>query len=500
MEQILPLAQSEKQKAYWRKLMPVNRPATSDTYKRTMSGSSDLFSDSFTCYSLAARLALKEVGVNGRYIAAGIEKMLYPWFMDPITKEEVEDAKEFFTKEAAVKKFPQKAWETVLVNDGRMPIDIYGLPGGQTFLVKDGKYVPIMSIEGPGALVTHLEPHLENMFAPLIHATKARLFHEAVGDGFAEFGLRADQNVNNHVTLPLALYVGGGFKLTSDDQAVFLFPEYLKDIGTVGHEFIMAYQKRGMSLEDAQERAFDDFVNENQRSALLPDVINTIKSGLPAILRQLIKHKGSEKVIMPRFDSGDVPKQCLYWKRMTLDAGFKETQMVVEDGYNPTKGRETKRIYAATGFNPKDIIVGAGGYFQEGCMRDAASLVDKRGATEHNGVLESSMKFSDSFGKSSQPGQIRVYERDRTLIVAQARESIDARLVSVRLVANGRIVYPENLEVQKQRADRTWNLYNKIEYSPATRRVIDERTAEYKQIIARADMNFTTKFAKDEKW
>ena len=253
-----------------------------------------------------------------------------------------------------------------------------------------------------------------------------------------------------------------------------------------------------MSLEEAQERAFDDFVNVNQRSALLPDVINTIKSGLPAILRQLIKHKGSGKIIMPRFDSGDVPAQCLYWKRMTLDAGFKETQMVVEDGYNPTKGRETKRIYAAAGFNPKDIIVGAGGYFQEGCMRDAASLVDKRGATEHDEVLESSMKFSDSVGKSSIPGQIRIYERDRTLIVAQAGESIDGKLVSVKLVENGRIVYLENLDVQKQRADRTWDLYTNIEYSPLTQRLIDERTAEYKQIIARADMDFTTKFLQEE--
>ncbi len=485
MEQNLPLAQNEKQKAYWRKLMPVNRPATSDTYKRSMSGSSDLFADSFSCYSLAARLPMKEEGVNGRYITAGIEKMLYPWFMEAVTREEVEEAKEFFTKRAAVKKFPEKAWEAVLDNGGFMPIDIYGLPGGQTFLVKDGKYVPIMSIEGNGALVTHLEPHLENMFAPLIHATKARLFYEAVGDQFAEFGLRADQNVNNHVALPLSLYVGGGFKLTSDDQATFLFPEYLKDIGTVGHEFIMAYQKKGMTLEEAQERAFEDFVSENQRSALLPDVINTVNSGLPAILRLVKKYENTGKIIIPRFDSGDVVGQCVIWKNMTLAAGVEETQMVVEDGYTPKKGRETKRRYAEAGFNPKDIIVGAGGYFQDGCTRDVASLVDKRSATEHEGVLESSMKFSDSPGKSSIPGQIRIYERDSTLIVAQANEDIDGKLVSVKLVENGRIVYPENLEIQRQRAERTWNQYTNIEYSPETQKVINERTIELKQVLER---------------
>src|SRR3989338_6155793 len=107
-EKNLPLSKTPNQIKLWEKLKPVNRVATSDTYKRTMAGSSEIFSDNFSCYNLAARKALNEPGVKGRLIMAGIEKILYPWFKDPITTEEVEEAKEFFSKKATVKKFPEK--------------------------------------------------------------------------------------------------------------------------------------------------------------------------------------------------------------------------------------------------------------------------------------------------------------------------------------------------------------------------------------------------------
>ena len=474
----LALAKTHLQRELWRKLRPVNIPAATDTYKRTMSGSSELFADNFTVYSLAARKSLNEEGVNGRYIAAGLEKMLYPWFMEPVTTEEVEVARDFFTNKAAVKKFPEKAWDAVLANEGYFPIDVWGLPGGQTFLARDGKHTPHLSVEGMGALVTHLEPHLEHNYAPLIQATKARLFKEVVGDKFAEFGLRSDQNENNHVALMTALYVGGRFRLTSDDQAVLLFPEYFRDIGTIGHEFLMAYQRADISLEEAQSRAYADFVAVNQRSALLPDVVHTQGSGMPAILKLIEKNKGNGKVIIPRFDSGNVPMQCVDWKQKTLRNGIEQTSMVVEDGYNPSKARLTQEAYKVAGFNPEDITVGAGGYFQEGCTRDAASLVFKRSATMHEGKLEESVKFSDTPGKESLPGKIRIYANGRKLIVAQAGEKVEGEMLSRKLVSNGRIVYNETLDQQADRADKTWDAYDSVEYSPLTTEIISRRTIE----------------------
>src|SRR3989344_7107841 len=132
----LPLAKTEEQRELWRRLQPVNRVAASDTYKRTMSGSSEIFSDNFTVYTLAARKGLREEGANGRYIMAGLEKMLYPWFIDPVTEEEVSQAREFFQQQGSVQKFPEQIWQAVLENDGFFPLDIYALPSGQTFLAK----------------------------------------------------------------------------------------------------------------------------------------------------------------------------------------------------------------------------------------------------------------------------------------------------------------------------------------------------------------------------
>ena len=475
-----PLAQTASQRKFWERLQPFNRPAASDTYKRNMSASSDLFADNFACYALAARKPLNEEDANGRLIMAGLEKLLYPWFLNPVTKDEVEEAAEFFTNHASVLKFPAKAWQAVLDNGGYFPLDIYSLPGGQTFLVKDGKHVPMISVEGPGALASHLEAHLETAFAPIIQATKARLFREVVGDRFGEFGLRSDQLINNHATLMMALYVGGGFTYTSDDQAVMLFPEYFKDMGTIGHEYIMAYQKKGRTLEEAQDMAYDVFVSQNERSALLPDVVDTMKSGLPAILRQIQKYRGTGKIIIPRFDSGNISAQDIAWARMLAAAepSHNNSDHVVEDGFNPKKSKDVKGKYAAAGLNPNDVTVGAGGYFQEGTLRDTLSLVYKRSATMHEGGLEQSLKFSDSPGKESIPGQIRVYERGTTLIVAQDGEEIDGAMLMHKVVDNGRIVYAEDLRLQNQRANETWNKYDKIEYSPITQAIIDARTQE----------------------
>src|SRR3989338_11031190 len=131
-----------------------------------MAGSSLLFADNFSSYILAARKGLREEGANGRYIMAGLEKMLYPWFIDPVTEEEVSQAREFFQQQGSVQKFPEQIWQAVLENDGFFPLDIYALPSGQTFLAKDEKYVPFMIVEGMGGLVSHLEPHLTQVYAP----------------------------------------------------------------------------------------------------------------------------------------------------------------------------------------------------------------------------------------------------------------------------------------------------------------------------------------------
>lgn len=488
IEGTLPLALTDDQIAFWRKLQPVNRPAATDTYKRTMAGSGATF-NRHASYSLAARKELKEEGANGRLVTAGLERMLYPWFGTAVTEQEVRKAEGRFRFASEIRKFPTAVWEEVLANDGRLPLDLWGFPGGQTFLVDEERrmHVPLVSVEGPGALVSHIEPHMLMGHNALIAATKARLMRDEAGEKFAEFGYRSASNDLEHTVLMMALKVGGGFHYTSNDETVYLFPEQFTSIGTVGHEYIMAYQRRGLSLEEAQQQAFREFVEHNEKSALLPDIIDTVQSGLPLILTlvQEYQQKDPSKLIMPRFDSGDVAAQTVAWKRMTLDAGLAHAPMVVEDGYTPGKARATKEHYAAHGFDPDEIIVGAGGYFQDGNSRDAISLAYKRTDTEHDGRSEPSIKFSDTPGKFSLPGPIRVYEQGSTLLVARKGEVVDGTPLYTKLVDNGRINYFETLDEQAVRAARTWNAYDRIAYSPQIQAVITQRTRERDEVRKR---------------
>ena len=103
-----------------------------------------------------------------------------------------------------------------------------------------------------------------------------------------------------------------------------------------------------------------------------------------------------------------------------------------------------------------------GGYWWKLVHRDTVSAAFKRTATGDR----PNVKFSNSPGKETIPGYIRVYGRGDTIIVADRSESIDGEPLFVKLVEQGRVIYPESFAEQAARADRTWNRYTKWEASP----------------------------------
>jgi hypothetical protein len=99
------------------------------------------------------------------------------------------------------------------------------------------------------------------------------------------------------------------------------------------------------------------------------------------------------------------------------------------------------------------------------------------------------IKFSNSPGKETLPGYIRVYGRGDTMIVADKSEAIDGEPLFVKLVDQGRVVYAESFPEQAARAERTWDRYAKWEPSPLVadhlRRFRAMRTAEVAEAKAR---------------
>jgi nicotinate phosphoribosyltransferase len=435
-----------------------------DTYKRTMWSAVPDIAVARAGYALTMRRGLPEPGADNQLIMAGHEAMLAQWFHRPLRRTDIELAQRWFTQGAAVRVFPHELWSAVLSQqpgeDIYLPVDIWGFPGGQTFLPG----VPCLFFDGMGGAISYLEPAMCRYFAPVIQATKGRLMKLATPRD-AEFGLRAAPNEIANVVLLLARYVGGRGRLTSNDTAEFMYPELFRSIGTIGHEMMSAAQSFDRTLADAEYEMMDRFVTARGEASLLCDLVDAETVGLENALRVIRAHPETDRVGI-RVDSGDIAQQCVLYFEQMRAAGFTPRLIVFEDEVSP---EHVHRVYdyfrKATGQEPTMLFPGAGGYWWRLVHRDTVAAAFKRTATaDHPNV-----KFSNSPGKESLGGYLRVYGREDTLIVADASEPPQGEPLFVKLVERGRIVYHESFEDQAARADRTWGHYHRVELSERIR-------------------------------
>jgi nicotinic acid phosphoribosyltransferase len=413
------------------------------------------------CYTLTFRRGLPEPGANNRLVMAGHEAMLAQWFHRPLKRSDIELSRRWHRERARTKAFPDELWDAVLAaqpgEDIHLPVDIWGFPGGQTFLAG----VPCLTFEGPGGITSYLEPAMCRYFAPVIQATKGRLMKLATPRD-AEFGLRSAPVEVCNLILLLARYVGGGGQLTSNDTAEFLYPDLFQSIGTIGHEMMCAAQSFDRPLAAAELEMMDRFVTRTGTASLLCDLLDAESVGLENALRVIRAHPETNRVGV-RVDSGDIAAQCVLYFEAMRAAGITPRIIVFEDEVSPEQVRAVNAVFRErTGVEPTMLFPGAGGYWWRLVHRDTVSAAFKRTATGDR----PNIKFSNSPGKETLPGYIRVYGRGDTLVVADASESIDGEPLFVKLVEQGRVVYRETFEEQAARADRTWDRYAKWEPSP----------------------------------
>lgn len=432
-----------------------------DTYKRTMWAAVPDVALARAGYTLTFRKGLNEPGADGQLVMAGHEAMLAQWFHRPLRRGDVELSRRWFREHANARAFPDELWDAVLAaqpgDDVTLPVDVWGLPGGQTFLAG----VPCLTFEGVGGIISYLEPAMCRYFAPVIQATKGRLMKLATPRD-AEFGLRAAPVEVCNLILLLARYVGGGGQLTSNDTAEFLYPDLFKSIGTIGHEMMCTAQSFDRSLADAEYEMMDRFVSRMGVASLLCDLVDAESVGLENALRVIRSHPETDRVGI-RVDSGDIAGQCVLYFEAMRKQGISPRVIVFEDEVTPELVRKVYALFRErTGQEPTMLFPGAGGYWWKLVHRDAVSAAFKRTATGDR----PNIKFSNSPGKETVPGYIRVYGRDDTLIVADASESIDGEPLFVKLVEQGRVVYRELFQEQAARADRTWGRYTRWEPSP----------------------------------
>ncbi len=436
-------------------------PGATDTYKRTMWAAVPDVALARAGYSLTMRKSLQEPGADGQLIMAGHEAMLAQWFHRPLLRSDIELYGAWSSQHAATRAYPREVWDTLLASQTNeeiyLPIDVWGFPGGQTFLAG----VPCLFFEGPGGLISYLEPAMCRYFAPVIQATKARLMKQATSRD-AEFGLRAAPNELTNIVLLLARYVGGRGQLTSNDTAEFLYPQLFKSIGTIGHEMMCAGQSFDRTLAEAEYEMMDRFVTRMGTASLLCDLVDAESVGLENALRVIRAHPETDRVGI-RVDSGNIAEQCVLYFRKMREAGISVRTIVFEDEVNPETVRQVyDHFRREVGQEPTMLFPGAGGYWWRLVHRDTVAAAFKRTATADR----PNVKFSNSPGKESIGGYLRILEQDEVLIVAEASESIDGQPLFVKLVDQGRIVYHESFEQQADRADRTWGRYRRWQLSP----------------------------------
>src|SRR5262249_43965999 len=113
-------------------------PGGTDTYKRTMWQAVPELAVARAGYGLTMRHGLPEPGAENQLIMAGHEAMLAQWFHSPLKRTDIELARRWYAERSATRAFPQHLWDAILAgqsgDDVRLPIDVWGFPGGQTFL------------------------------------------------------------------------------------------------------------------------------------------------------------------------------------------------------------------------------------------------------------------------------------------------------------------------------------------------------------------------------
>ncbi len=452
-----------------------------DTYKRTMWASVPDIAIARAGYALTMRKGLPEPGSEDQLIMAGHEAMLAQWFHRPLRRSDIDLARRWFRDRAAVRAFPHHLWDAVLSGqpgeDIYLPVDIWGFPGGQTFLPK----VPCLFFEGMGGAISYLEPAMCRYFAPIIQATKARLMKQATPQD-AEFGLRSAPHELTNIVLLLARYVGGRGRLTSNDTAEFMWPELFRSVGTIGREMMCAAQSFERTLAEAEYEMMDRFVTAMGRASLLCDLVDAESVGLENALRVIKAHPETDRVGI-RVDSGDIAGQCVLYFQQMRAAGLQPRTIVFESEITPDTIRQVcDHFRRETGEEPTLLFPGTGGYWWQLVLRDTLAAAFKRSATGDH----PNMKFSNSPGKETIPGYLRVYGRDDVMIVADTAEPPPGEPLFVKLVENGRIVYQESFDEQADRADRTWGQYQRVELSERVRGYMERFQAMREREVAAA--------------
>ncbi len=270
--------------------------------------------------------------------------------------------------------------------------DIYAFDEGQVAFAGE----PLMRVHTSLIEAQLIEGLLLNTvnFQTLIATKASRMRYASKGGEIMEFGLRRAQGEDGALSAARASYIGGT-SVTSNTLAGKKFG--IPVAGTMAHSWIMSFE--------SELESFRTFANVYPNNAiLLIDTYDTLGSGIDNAIIVGLEQKKKGKSIGVRIDSGDMsylPRQI----RDTLDAaGLQDAIICISNDMTE------EIIQALVADNAPIDSWGIGTHLVTGGFQSSLNGVYKLCAKDgKDGKYIPTMKISNSFGKTTNPGVKQVY-------------------------------------------------------------------------------------------
>lgn len=381
----------------------------------------------------------------------GLQYILQAYFSKPITKEMVEEAKEFFTLHG--EPFNYEGWMKVVTEcNGYLPITVKA--------VAEGSVVPthnvLMTVEALSKdyawLATYVETVLLRVWYPITVATQSwyikqviKGYLEETADSTAGLLFKLHDFGARGVSSQESAMIGGGAHLVNFMGSDTLEGVYMlrKFYGATMAAFSIPALEHSVTTSFGRDNEKQCFAQALQvwggQGKLLAcvsdtyDIFNAVDNIWGKELKQAVVDSGATVVIRP--DSGN-PAEIVEYVTKSLATSFGYTlnskgykvlnnvRIIQGDGVNQKSITEILEMLKKEGFSADNIAFGMGGALLQQLNRDTQKFAMKASAVRRNGLWSAIAKspITDP-GKVSKAGKLMLYKKVHTTVSEQGLES-----------------------------------------------------------------------------
>ncbi len=389
---------------------------------------------------------------DNRIIVMGLARILEELFYDPITHEEIDEAKRFLANFKATMTglkefpFPEAIWRRVVDEfNGRPPIKVESLPEGSVAYPNEPVVQITSMVDGFGELAAYFESKMLQMWATSERTTVARHWFKKLKErvqrvsphmsedeidflvsvSLHDFGDRAGicEEESQRMGLSQSYVFNGTDTVTGAYQAYVLNNKQATgacSVFALAHRIVQPWENEQDCYTNLYEKGeAGDFLS------MVADCYNYKRAVeeylLPLAIRSAKNNEG--KIVISRPDSGNALDQVLWTVRLAVENGlftqigdfkYPTTLKLIEgDGMTFDTMNEIYDALEAEGFSPLDWCpFGVGGGLRNALKRDNFSAKYALCAKEND---EGVIKLSEVEGKATLPGPFKLLRSERAL-------------------------------------------------------------------------------------